>query len=128
MRSSAINGKEETMQPLPHHYDVTVTAREVVSAEITSRGLPDMPSAPPSEFGGPGNMWSPETLLVADVADCFVFTFRAIAKASKFEWTQLVCNGTGTVDRSDRLTRFTALQLHARLRLPTGSDMELAAR
>ena len=116
------------MQPLPHYYDVTVTASEKAHAEITSRGLSPMASAPPPEFDGPGNLWSPETLTVAAVADCLVLTFRAIANTSKLRWTTLVCDAKGTVDRSDGVTRFTAIQLHARLVLPTGSDADKARR
>ena len=63
------------MKPLPHEYDVTVTLDGGRPAEVRSLGLPTLVSAPPPEFGGPGNLWSPETLLVASVADCFVQTF-----------------------------------------------------
>jgi organic hydroperoxide reductase OsmC/OhrA len=116
------------MQPLPHYYDVTVAACEKSEAEIMSEGLSPIKSAPPAEFDGPGNRWSPETLVVAAVADCLVLTFRAIAGASKLSWTSLVCNGRGTVDRPDGQPRFTALQLHAQLVLPAGADAEKARR
>src|SRR5881394_3744680 len=105
------------MQPLPHHYDVTVMAGKEGHAEIRSRGLSPVISAPPSEFDGPGNLWSPETLTMGAVADCLVLTFRAIANASKLNWTTMVCDAKGTVDRSDGVIRFTAIQLHARLLL-----------
>jgi organic hydroperoxide reductase OsmC/OhrA len=58
-----------------------------------------------------GGQWSPETLLVAAAVDCFVLTFRAIAAASKLPWERLSCNGEGTLDRVDGVTRFTALAL-----------------
>jgi len=116
------------MQSLPHHYDVTVNATETGRAQITSPGLGVIVSEPPPQFDGSGNFWSPETLTVAAVADCLVLTFRAIANASKLRWSTLVCDGTGTVDRSDGVTRFTAIQLHARLVLPAGADREKARR
>ena len=114
------------MQPLPHHYDVTVTTNEKGPVEIVSRGLDSLMSAPPPEFDGPGNLWSPETLIVAAVADCFVLTFRAIANVTKLRWTSLVCDAKGTVDRSDAVTRFTAMRLRARLSLPDGADVDKA--
>jgi organic hydroperoxide reductase OsmC/OhrA len=120
--------EEELMQPLPHHYDVTVTANETGRAQVTSPGLAVIASEPPQQFDGSGNFWSPETLTVAAVADCLALTFRAIANASKLRWTTLVCNGRGTVDRSDGVTRFTQIQLHARLVLPAGTDREKARR
>ena len=85
-------------------------------------------SAPPTEFGGPGDRWSPETLFVAAVADCFVLTFRGIAGVSRFSWVSLECSVTGTVDRVDRVTQFTALEVRARLRVPSGANEEQARR
>jgi organic hydroperoxide reductase OsmC/OhrA len=32
-----------------------------------------------TQLGGPGGQWSPETLLVAAAAECFILTFRAVA-------------------------------------------------
>ena len=110
------------MQPLPHHYDVTVTASEKGPVEITSRGLNTLTSAPPLEFDGPGNLWSPETLLVAAAADCFVLTFRAVSNVTRLRWTSLVCNASGTLDRSEGVTRFTAIRFRAHLLLPAEAD------
>jgi hypothetical protein len=67
------------MEPLPHHYQVCVESRPESRAEISSVGLTPLSSAPPAEFDGPGHLWSPETLLVGAVADCFVLTFKSIA-------------------------------------------------
>jgi organic hydroperoxide reductase OsmC/OhrA len=81
-----------------------------------------MQSAPPAEFGGPGDQWSPETLLVASVADCFILTFRAIARASKFDWVSLECTVDGTLERIDRVTQFTGFAVKATLTVPAGAD------
>jgi peroxiredoxin-like protein len=116
------------MQPLPHHYKVTVSASDSAEVEISSQGLTSIRSAPPAEFGGPGTLWSPETLLVAAAADCFVLTFRAVAAASRLNWTSMVCKAHGTVDRADGVTRFTAIELHARLLLPARDELEKAHR
>jgi organic hydroperoxide reductase OsmC/OhrA len=116
------------MQALPHHYNVTVAAAEKGPAEITSHKLMPLTSAPPLQFEGPGDLWSPETLVVAAVADCLVLTFKAIAKPSKLQWNIITCDADGTVDRSEGVTRFTAMRLRARLVLPAGADHELAQR
>ena len=70
------------MQPFPHHYAVVAKAETQSDVALEGERLPPIASAPPTEFGGPGDRWSPETLLVAAVADCFILTFRAIAGAS----------------------------------------------
>jgi organic hydroperoxide reductase OsmC/OhrA len=116
------------MKPLPHHYPISVAASHEGPAEITSPGLTPLMSAPPPEFDGPGNLWSPETLTVAAVADCFVMTFKAIASASRFHWTKIVCEGQGDVDRAEDGIRFTTILLNARLELPAGGDADKARR
>ena len=72
------------MQQFPHHYSVVAKADTQGDVALEGERLLPIPSAPPTEFGGPGDRWSPETLLVATVADCFVLTFRGIAGVSRF--------------------------------------------
>ena len=72
--------------------------------------------------------WSPETLLTASVADCFILTFRAIARASKLEWEELSCTADGVLDRVDNVTRFTRFDLKATLKLAEGADPAKAER
>jgi peroxiredoxin-like protein len=116
------------MQDLPHHYKASATAAPQSNVLIKRAGLPDLVSAPPAEFGGPGDQWSPEDLLVAAVADCFILTFKAIARASQLSWDTLDCEVEGTLDRVDRVTRFTAFQVRARLAAPPDTDSDKASR
>lgn len=116
------------MHPFPHHYSVVATADTQGDVALEGERLPPISSAPPTEFGGPGDRWSPETLLVAAVADCFVLTFRGIAGLSRFSWVSLECHVTGTVNRVDRVTQFTALAVSARLRVPPGTSEDQARR
>lgn len=116
------------MQNLPHNYVVSsrVSARENI--ELSSPGLAALDAAPPAEFGGPGDLWSPETLLAASVASCFILTFRAVARASKLEWTELVCDVDAVLDRVDRVTRFTEIREQVVLDVPAGTDEAKALR
>lgn len=116
------------MHPLPHRYSVSATARAAGRVHLASPGLPLIESDPPTEFGGPGDRWSPETLLTAALVDCFVLSFRAVAAASRFEWVQLECAAEGTLDRIERVTQFTAFTLRARLTLPAGADQDRARK
>lgn len=116
------------MQQFPHHYSVVAKADTQGDVALESERLPPISSAPPAEFDGPGDRWSPETLFVAAVADCFMLTFRGIASLSRFPWVSLECNVTGTVDRVDRVTQFTALQVQARLRVPSAANQDQARR
>jgi organic hydroperoxide reductase OsmC/OhrA len=107
-----------------------VTAAADAAGEVTleTPGVATLRSAPPIEFGGPGDRWSPETMLVAAVVDCFVLTFRSIATASKLSWMSLACEATGTLDRVERVTQFTAFEVRARLRIPPDGNEEQAQR
>ena len=57
-----------------------------------------------------------------------MFTFRAVAQASKFTFTSLDVSGSGTVDRKEGITRFTEITLETHLKLPTGGDPDRAQR
>jgi organic hydroperoxide reductase OsmC/OhrA len=116
------------MQPFPHHYSVVAKTDPQTDVSLEGERLPAIPSAPPTEFGGPGDRWSPETLFIAAVADCFVLTFRGIASLSRFSWVSLECDVTGTVDRVDRVTQFTAFEVRARLKVPPGVNEDQARR
>ncbi len=116
------------MQNLPHNYVVRANASARSNVELTSPGLAALESAPPAEFGGPGDLWSPETLLAAAVADCFILTFRAIARASKLDWISLSCDVEAVLDRVDRVTRFTEIREQVVLEVPAGTDESKAAR
>ena len=116
------------MQDFPHHYQVAANAADTGNVELSSEGVATIASAPPAEFGGPGDQWSPESLLVAAVADCFVLSFRAIARASKLDWTSLSCDVVGTLDRVERVAQFTGFEVTAELVAPAGTDEAKAQR
>lgn len=116
------------MKPLPHHYVVRLTAGPAGDATLAVDGAPALRSAPPLDFGGPGDAWSPEHLLLAAAETCFLFTLQAVARASKLDFTSLTLEGEGTVDRQDGVTRFTEIVLRPRLTLPSGTDRDRALR
>jgi peroxiredoxin-like protein len=117
------------MQALPHTYRTTSEATAGGgAATLTSPGLPDLAIDAPAEFDGPGDKWSPETLLAGAVADCFVLTFRAVAAASKLEWKTVRCDVESTLERVDNVTRFSRFDLKVHLAVPAGTDAERAKR
>ncbi len=116
------------MKPLPHVYDVKLSGGSAGYATLSAPALPDLRVAPPSDFGGPGDAWSPEHLLMAAVEACLLLTLRAVARASRIEFTALELSGEGTVDRADGVTRFTEIVLRPRLTLAAGTSREQALR
>ena len=116
------------MQDLPHHYRVAANAGPEGDVSLSSEKLETLASAAPAEFGGPGDRWSPETLLVAAIADCFILSFRAIARASKLSWLSLNCDVEGTLERRDGKTQFTEFKVNAALDVPPDTDAQKAQR
>lgn len=114
------------MHPFPHLYRVSARDTGQGRVILESEGLPQIESSPPVEFDGPGDAWSPETLLMAALADCFILTFRAVASARKLEWSELTVALNGTLDRPERISQFTAFELHATLKVAPGTDAEQA--
>ncbi|HEY5559338.1 MAG TPA: OsmC family protein [Steroidobacteraceae bacterium] len=114
------------MHPFPHRYQVQASASPEGAVRLAGEGLPGLASMPPPEFDGPGGYWSPETLLLAAVVDCFVLTFRAIARGSRLEWRELSAGVEGLLERVDGNSRFTQFRTRARLVVPPGTDMARA--
>lgn len=116
------------MHPYPHLYQVRAAARPEGDVALDADRLPTLATNAPAEFDGPGDRWSPETLLCGAVADCFLLSFRAVARASKLEWNALDCHVEGTLDRVEGKTRFTRLHVKATLRVPVGTDEARAVK
>jgi peroxiredoxin-like protein len=116
------------VKPLPHRFEVHLEGGPTGHATATVQGAPELRSAPPAEFDGPGDAWSPEHLLLAAVETCFLFTLRAVAQASRLPFTAVSASAEGTVDRGDGALRFTEIILRARLEVPEGVERDRAVR
>lgn len=116
------------MHPFPHRYVVNALTTPGSTVTVRSPDLEDIQSTAPPEFNGPPGNWSPETLFVAAVADCFVLSFRAVANASRLDWSEIDCEAVGVLDRTGEGLWFTHFELQVKLRVPPGTDPERAAR
>src|SRR5581483_9998862 len=111
------------MHPYPHTYIASATGRSKGGVTVNSPQLSSIDTGPPPEFDGPGGVWSPETLLCASLADCFILTFRGVARAARYEWLRLECRVASVLERVGQSPRFTHHATFARLRVPVGSDV-----
>jgi organic hydroperoxide reductase OsmC/OhrA len=114
------------MKPYPHHYTASATSGAIGNVMISAADLPPIETAAPPEFDGPGGIWSPESLLCAAVAGCFILTFRAIARAAHFNWIDLDCRVEGVLEHIGDGTQFTSFATAARLTIPPGADQAKA--
>ena len=116
------------MQPYPHRYQVSSSGCPEGAVILGGAGLEPLRTLPPPEFGGPGGHWSPESLLVGAIADCYLLSFRALARAARLPWLSLECTVDGTLDREDGIARFTDFTVRAALLVPAGTDLDMADR
>src|SRR5579884_3005242 len=110
------------MHPYPHTYVASAAGAVSGLVAVDAPQLPRLETAPPPQFDGLDGVWSPETLLCAAVADCFILTFRGVARAARFEWMRLECRVEGVLDRLERVSQFTRYTTFAKLTVPAGTD------
>jgi organic hydroperoxide reductase OsmC/OhrA len=114
------------MHPYPHTYVASASGSQSGSVLVNSGQLPTIDTAPPPQFDGPGGVWSPEILLCASLADCFVLTFRALSRMARLEWLHVEARVEGLLERIERVSQFTRFTTHAKLVVPPGTDPEKA--
>jgi len=79
-----------------------------------------------AELGGLQGRWTPEQLLLCALAGCFTTTFHDVARAAKFEYTDLEVEIEGSV-RRNRTTgcNFSEILLRPRLTVPSEDQREV---
>jgi len=115
------------MKNLPHHYHASAITRGDL-VRVTSPELSELDTAAPVEFGGPGHRWSPETLFTAAIANCFVLTFKAIARASNLRWAGMECDVETVLDKVDGKMQFTEATVKVTLTVDEADDAERAGK
>jgi len=116
------------MTPLPHRYEIAFGGGREGYGAATAIGLPDLPMAPPPEFAGPGDAWSPEHLLLAAVASCFAFTLRAVMRGAAVPFERISVHARGTVAKQAGATRFTEIVITPRITVDATIDPDRLLR
>lgn len=103
----------------------TMHKRGIVEADSIPRTIN---FAAPPEFGGEPGLWTPEHLLIAAVSTCFVATFRAVAEASRLEFSELEVAVEGAIEKLESGFQFTRIVLRPTVKIQRQQDGERAAR
>ena len=78
-----------------------------------------------AELGGLQGRWTPEQLLLCALAGCFTTTFHEVARASKFEYTDLEVEVEGSVRRNRNTgCNFEEILLRPRLTVQSEEQRE----
>lgn len=116
------------MKDFPHAYAVKSKGDHTGVLITRADNLPNIEVAPPSQFGGPGDVWSPEDLLMASIANCLILSFRAIARASRLEWLSIECDTEGELDKIERKVQFVTVLSKVKLVIPITESKEKAEK
>ena len=82
---------------MEYRYRVNVEWSSGQQGVLRLDGRLDCPVAIPPEFGGPEGITSPEDLLVASAAVCYMTTFLTMGQKVRAEWTSFTCRGEGVL-------------------------------
>jgi organic hydroperoxide reductase OsmC/OhrA len=93
---------------------------------LTSTAKPPLEAATPPEFrGGTPGMWTPEDLLVAAVASCYIQTLRSIAAHREVLLRELEVEGVGHVTRhAEGRLGFVVIELRVQLTVDEEDEHE----
>lgn len=115
--------------PEEHTYRVQSTYTTNRSGLTVAEGIqPSIHFSAPPEFQGQGGVWTPEHLLAASVAGCFISTFSAIADLSKMQFASLDLDAEAVLRKGEKGWNFTQIVVHPRLRIVREEDRERANR
>lgn len=94
-------------------------------------GLAKSDSAPnaihftaPKEFGGLEGRWTPEELLLAALAGCFITTLRSMSGSAQFDFTDLQVEASGTVRKSESGYGFSEIVIRPNLKIASLKERE----
>jgi organic hydroperoxide reductase OsmC/OhrA len=116
-----------TLKDFLFHVEAASLPRRRV--RLTSEGKLPLETATPPEFrdGTPG-MWSPEDLLVAAVASCYVLTLEAIAARREIPLQRVQVKGAGHVTRRvDGRVGFVVVELRVEILTDPGLEEAVEA-
>jgi len=116
------------MAALPHSYVSKSQTQSEGTVKVSVTGLSEQDIAAPSNFGGPGDIWSPEDLQSAAISSCFCLSFRAIARAAHLSWHSIDSEVELVLAKADKNVVFTEIHNKVHLVVDDINDREKAEK
>lgn len=101
--------------PFPHRYETSLRWIRGREAVLKANGAPEVEGAPPPQFDGPPERWSPETLLLSAAELCLMTTFLAVAERAKLTVADYQSRAEAVLDKTPEGLAFTRILLRVRL-------------
>ncbi|MEI6311935.1 MAG: OsmC family protein [Bacteroidota bacterium] len=114
----------------PHFYPVEIKWESQRKGTLRSIDVNNSfeVATPPQFPGGMPGIWSPEHLLTAAVASCYMTTFLSIAEKSRLNYSSFSCKGNGKLEMSDGVLLMTEIVLYAELQIADAADKDKAEK
>lgn len=90
-------------------YTTSVSMKDNKRGELQSAGNPAIEVAPPTDFGGPADVWNPEDLLLSSVVSCIMMSSQFFLGQQKIELKSYESTATGTLDKTATGLAFTQI-------------------
>jgi peroxiredoxin-like protein len=118
------------MEPAPtFFYTVEVEWQRERRGNASASNLPTIPIGAPPEFGGTGQSWSPEQLVVAALNACYLLTFVAIAENSNIPLVSFACSAKGRLEKvSGGVQQITEITLQPNIVVAAAKDIDRVTR
>jgi peroxiredoxin-like protein len=101
-----------------YSYHVSGIATAALGGTVSAEEIqPAITFSAPPEFCGQTGLWTPEHLLLASVAGCFISTFSGMAQYSKFPFLLLNLDVEGTIEKNGEGWRFVRIVLRPQLKI-----------
>ena len=94
------------------------------AADLKSRGKPTLEITPPLEFGGKGDSWSPEELLVGALESCMLLTTLYFVGKLKVGLSAYESHAVGRMERTVDGLRFQKIGVEIHVVVKSPEDEE----
>ena len=113
-----------------HFFSIQASSKTTLDGRIHAPDLSpgEIEFSAPVEFGGLPGLWTPEHFLLSAIGSCFIATFEAISKASKFEFDNLNVVVEGIVQKIDGRFKFSSVTVNPTLTIEIEQDRDLAVK
>ncbi|MEE9217730.1 MAG: OsmC family protein [Acidobacteriota bacterium] len=111
--------------PFPHHYEVDLAWESERRGTLMAPPRPPLAGAPPPEFDGQSDRWSPEHLLLASANLCLMTTFFTLAAKRGLQARAYRSRARGTLEKTGEGIVFTGLTLQVTVQVAP-ADVERA--
>ena len=103
--------------PFPHRYEIDLSWKGGETSELASGPRVPVPGGPPAQFDGTDETrWSPEHLVLAALAQCFMLTYISLNKRSQIPLKGWESKAEGVLEKTKEGLVFTSFVVRVTLK------------